>query len=149
MLSTLSGALSGARASLAACSHVAARNPLLQSSLWAAPAALLQVRHHKAAKSRSGVWWQPRIQALAPDMCPDEPGKGSRRKKMQQKKMQIVTDHARRKEGERRKGIFNQLKKQAHHDRVKQVYRDYAEELRRRAPPPAASAAAADAEPPQ
>ena len=86
-------------------------------------------------------------------MAPFECGKGNRLKRVTQKKQQIITDHAVRQEGHRRKRIFAALKAQASHDRIKQVYRDFAETLRAKAlrsqPPPAASAPAEpSAEPP-
>ena len=108
--------------------------PLLQLLPPAGRSTLaMQVRHLKHAKTRAGTWWQPRLPALANEMCPNVEGKGNRKKRNTQKLQQIVTDHARRKEGVRRKHVYQALKLQEHHERTRQVYRDYAEELRARA----------------
>ena len=113
------------------------RAPAAVASAAAAPVAasapLLQLLRHKGNRAGrgNGVWWQPLLPALAPQLVPETPGKGNRKKKMQQRRAQSVTDHARRKEGHRRSAIFAQLNREAHHDRVRQVYRDHAELLRR------------------
>jgi len=94
--------------------------------------ALGAVRLRYAGRGNA-VWWQPLLPALAPELVPNTPGKGTRKKKMQQRRAQSVTDNARRKEGHRRSSIFRTLKDEAHTDRVRETYRDYAEMLRVRA----------------
>ena len=85
---------------------------------------------HKMAGRRNAVWWQPLLPALAPQLVPNTPGKGNRKRKMQQRRAQSVTNHARRKEGERRAMIFTRLKEEKHTDQVRAVYQEYAERLR-------------------
>ena len=116
-----------------------ARSPI--AALVPAALTLLPVREAHA-KSRgawgsrgagkgNAVWWQPLLPALAPYLVPNTPGKGNRKKKMQQKRAQTVTNHAIRIEGQRRSRIFSELKKLAHHEKVREVYRDYAAQLAR------------------
>jgi hypothetical protein len=104
----------------------------------------LQVRHARPMNAKqtppprrpgksNAQWWQPLLPALAAERCPEVEGKGNRRKKMQQRKQQSVWDHARRKEGQRRSQIFAQLKREKEDEKVRQVYRDYAEMLRAKA----------------
>ena len=88
-------------------------------------AAAMQLRHKLNARTH-GVWWQPLLPALAPDLVPNTMGKGNRKKKMQQRRAQSVTDHARRREGQRRSKMFSKMKEEEHHDRVRAVYQDYA-----------------------
>ena len=99
-----------------------------RGSLAAVPvqgAAVVQLRHKLNARTH-GVWWQPLLPALAPDLVPNTLGKGNRKKKMQQRRAQSVTDHARRREGHRRAKMINKMKEEEHHDRVRGVYQDYA-----------------------
>lgn len=88
---------------------------------------------HKYAGGQNAVWWQPMLPALAPQLVPNTPGKGNRKKKMQQRRAQSVTMQARRIEGNRRASIFRKLKNEEHHDKVKDIYRQYAEMLRAKA----------------
>ena len=104
-----------------------------RASSLLAPMFALPVRHYRKAGRGNGVWWQPLLPALAPELVPNTPGKGNRKKKMQQRRAQSVTDHARRKEGHRRAAIFRRWKYEAETDKVRQVYRDYAEILRAQA----------------
>ena len=94
----------------------------------------------------NAVWWQPLLPALAAERCPEVEGKGNRRKKMQQRKQQSIWDHARRKEGHRRAKIFAQLKREKEDEKVRQVYRDYAEMLRAKALAEGSAATAAGEE---
>ena len=51
---------------------------------------------------------------------------------MQQRKSQSKWDHARRIEGHRRASIYKQMKKEVEDEKVRQVYREYAELHRQR-----------------
>lgn len=84
---------------------------------------------------RGGVqrWWQPVLPALASEMAHWEPGKGRKRKRMQQKRQQIISMHARRKEGERRNRIMRTVKWQDAHDKVRGIYEQYAAVLKGKA----------------
>jgi hypothetical protein len=85
------------------------------------------------------------LPALAPEIAPDTLGKGRRKKRMQQRHAQAITNHARRNEGNRRAAIFERLKKDAMYDKVRDVYRDYAELLHREAQGPQAAATGSSA----
>ena len=77
-------------------------------------------------------WWQPVLPALASKVAADLPGRPStRRKKMQQRKQQTIAMHARRTEGARRNRVIQELKDQANRAKTMDVYRQYAEILRR------------------
>ena len=79
-------------------------------------------------------WWQPVLPALASEVAPHILGKSSnRRRKMQQKTQQIYAMQARRIEGNKRNRILREQKHAKAAERVRQVYRDYAEYLQEKA----------------
>ena len=88
----------------------------------------MQIRQKNSAKN--GNWWQPLMPALAPSIVSDTPGKGNRKKKMQQRRAQSVTNDARRIEGHRRAALFRQMKADQHLQRVRDVYDQYGNLLR-------------------
>ena len=61
---------------------------------------------------------------------------------MQQRHAQAITNHARRNEGNRRAAIFERMKKDNMYDKVRSVYRDYAELLQNQARAPRMAARA-------
>ena len=91
--------------------------------------------HHpgRLTKKHDKRWWQPRLPALASEMCPNELGKGDRRKKNQQKRQQSITEAARRNEGIKRNKIRRFLRWTATKEKIQSVYLDYANILRERA----------------
>lgn len=93
----------------------------------------MQMRCMTTARNGDRGWWQPVLPALAKTMCPGTYGKGGRRKKMQQRQQQIISMHARRKEGTRRNTIKRALKDQAELNKVREIYRQYGEILRAKA----------------
>lgn len=90
-------------------------------------------KHAHFVHYREAHWWQPVLPALASIAVPHALGKGNRRKKMQQKAYQIICMHARRKEGTRRNQILRKLAWQKHLEKIRGVYREYGELLRRKA----------------
>lgn len=87
----------------------------------------------------NGVWWQPTLRALAPEVAPFLDGKGNKLKKMQQRQQQKVANNARRKEGVRRNAMFAQLDRERVQEEVRSVYRQWGDVLRQNALQRAAS----------
>ena len=97
---------------------------------WRSPAMKKPGRPHGAGK-KNGTWWQPLLPALAAQRASHIGGQGSRDAKRNQiRAQQSLWDVAKRKESERRRYIFNQLKLDAVTDRIRDVYASYAGVLR-------------------
>ena len=94
---------------------------------------MTQVRLKGGSATHKPRWWQPTFRCLAPLKHPQVPGKGVRRKKMQQKIQQTMDMRARAKEGHRRNAILMHRKEGYANERVREVYRQYAEILRSKA----------------
>ena len=88
----------------------------------------------------TGVWWQPLLPAMAKDRCDHmlpkpKPGSGRNGKRARAlvREQQKIWTHAVRIEGTRRARIYKQAKIEREGDRVKAVYREFADILRARA----------------
>jgi hypothetical protein len=95
-----------------------------------------QHRKHKAGRPHAGkgnaVWWQPLLPALAAERCPDV-GSSKRtndKKRKQQRAQQAMWDRAKWTEMQRRRAIFNTLKRDAAIDETRRTYAEFADFLR-------------------
>ena len=78
-------------------------------------------------------WWQPILPALAAEVAPLTDGRGRSRKKFMQRKQQIVSMHARRKEGIKRNQVIRQQRLAESRQKVADVYEKFARILQREA----------------
>lgn len=78
-------------------------------------------------------WWQPILPALAPELAPFQEGRGNKQKRMMQRKQQMISMHARRKEGAARNHVIRHQRAAETRRKVKEVYEKFAALLAKQA----------------